>query len=98
MPSSKPDGRPRDLSTDDFYADWALTQFGPEAAEPIAKLFASLDGGLSAVTQGQGNTNLPRPSTWVGGPGGINPDTRLWEQVSKKYEFVDELALSLIHI
>ncbi len=92
LPSSKPDGRPRDLATDDFYADWALTQFGPEAAEPIAKLFASLDGGPSAVTQGQGNTNLPRPSTWVGGPGGINPDPRPWEQVNKEYEFIDGLA------
>ena len=92
MPSSKHDGRSRDLSADDFYADWALTHFGPEAAKPIAKLFASLDGGPSAVTQGQGNTNLPRPSTWVGGPGGIKPDTRLWEKVSKEYEFVEELA------
>ncbi|MHC4544999.1 MAG: malectin domain-containing carbohydrate-binding protein, partial [Planctomycetota bacterium] len=92
MPSSKPDGRPRDLSADDFYADWALTQFGPEAAEPIAKLFASLDGGPSAVTQGQRNTNLPRPSTWVGGPGGIKPDTRPWRKVSKEYEFAEELA------
>jgi hypothetical protein len=92
MPSSKSDGRPRDLSADDFYADWALTHFGPEAAKPIAKLFARLDGGLSAVTQGQGNTNLPRPSTWVGGPGGIRPDTRPWEKVSKEYEFVEELA------
>jgi len=92
MPSSKPDDRPRDLAADDFYADWALTQFGLEAAELIAKLFASLDGGLSAVTQGQGNTNLPRPSTWVGGPGGINPDPRPWEQVRAEYTFVDELA------
>ena len=92
MPSSVPDGRPRDLAAEDFYADWALTQFGPEAAEPISKLFARLDGGPAAVTQGQGNTNLPRPSTWVGGPGGINPDPRPWEQVSKEYEFVDELA------
>jgi hypothetical protein len=92
MPSSKPDGRPRDLSADDFYADWAMTHFGPEAAEPIAKFFAGLDGGASAVTQGQGNTNLPRPSTWVGGPGGIKPDPRSWQQVSKEYEFIGELA------
>ncbi len=92
MLSSKSDGRPRDLPTDDFYADWALTHFGPEAAKPIAKLFASLDGGPSAVTQGQGNTNLPRPSTWVGGPGGIKPNPRPWQQVSKEYKFVDELA------
>jgi hypothetical protein len=92
MPSSKPDGRSRDLSADDFYADWALTHFGPEAAEPVAKLFTGLDGGPSAITQGQGNTNLPRPSTWVGGPGGIKPDTRPWEKVSKEYEFAEELA------
>jgi hypothetical protein len=92
LPSSKPDGRPRDLPAEDFYADWALTQFGPEAAEPIADLFIRLDGGPSATTQAQGNTNLPRPSTWVGGPGGINPDPRPWEQVGKEYGFVDELA------
>jgi len=92
MPFSNPDGRPRDLPADDFYADWALTQFGPEVAKSIAKLFASLDGGPSAVTQGQGNTNLPRPSTWVGGPGGINPDSRPWEKISNKYKFVDELS------
>jgi len=92
MSSSVPDGRPRDLPADDFYADWALTHFGPEVATPIAKLFAGLDGGPTAVTQGQGNTNLPRPSTWVGGPGGINPDPRPWEQISKEYEFVDEMA------
>ena len=91
MPSSNPDGRPRDLATDDFYADWALTQFGPKAAKPIAKLFAGLDGGSPATGQGR-TANLPRPSTWVGGPGGINPDPRPWEQVSKEYEFVDELA------
>jgi hypothetical protein len=92
LPSSKPDGRPRDLPAEDFYADWALTQFGPEAAEPIADLFIRLDGGPSATTQAQGNTNLPRPSTWVGGPGGINPDPRPWEQVGREYGFVDELA------
>jgi hypothetical protein len=28
----------------------------------------------------------------VGGPGGIRPDTRPWEKVSKEYEFVEELA------
>ncbi|MHC4460541.1 MAG: malectin domain-containing carbohydrate-binding protein [Planctomycetota bacterium] len=92
LPASDSDGRPRDLPTDDFYTDWALTQFGPEAAGPIAKLFTHLDGGPSATTEGQRNTNLPRPSTWVGGPGGIKPDQRSWEQVSKEYTFVDQLA------
>ncbi|MBA7637047.1 hypothetical protein ES703_44679 [subsurface metagenome] len=92
LPASGPDGRPRDLPTDDFYADWALTQFGPEVAGPIAKLFTRLDGGPSATAEGQRNTNLPRPSTWVGGPGGIRPDARPAEQVSKEYAFVDELS------
>jgi len=92
LPASDSDGRPRDLPIDDFYADWAMTQFGPEAAGQIAKLFTRLDGGPSATAEGQRNTNLPRPSTWVGGPGGIKPDQRPWEQVSKEYTFVDELS------
>ncbi len=88
---SGPDGRPRDLPVDDFYADWALTQFGPQAATPIAQLFTRLDG--SPPTNGaKGTANLPRPSTWVQGPGGIQPDPRPWQQVSKEYAFVDELA------
>ena len=35
---------------------------------------------------------LPRPSTWVNGPGGIVPDSRPWSEVEKEYAFVDELA------
>jgi hypothetical protein len=92
MPATKTDSRPRDLTADDFYADWALSQFGPEAAEQIAKIFFSIDGGASAMSLGQQNTNLPRPSTWVEGPGGIRPDERPWEQVSKEYEFVEDFA------
>lgn len=92
MPATKTDSRPRDLPVEDFYADWALAQFGPEAAEQIAWIFISLDGGPSATAENQQNTNLPRPSTWVGGPGGIRPDERPWEQVSKEYEFIKDLA------
>ncbi|MBL7154520.1 MAG: hypothetical protein ISS79_12465 [Phycisphaerae bacterium] len=92
LAASASDSRSRDLPADDFYADWAAAQFGPEAAEPIAKLFVSLDGGRSSTAEGQGNTNLPRPSTWIGGPGGVKPDQRPWEKVSKEYAFVDELC------
>ena len=92
VPATTTNGRSRDLPAEDFYADWALVQFGPEAAEPIARLFISLDGGPSATAEGQRNTNLPRPSTWVGGPGGIRPDERDWMQVSKEYEFVEDFA------
>jgi len=92
MPAVMNDIMPRDLPADDFYTDWATTQFGPEAAEQISKIFISLDGGPSATSLGQQNTNLPRPATWVGGPGGIRPDERPWEQVSKEYEFAEDLA------
>ena len=91
MPGTETDGRPRDLPADDFYADWALTQFGPEVAEPLAKLFARLDGG-PPVGQERRSANLPRPSTWVNGPGGITPDERPWEQVKNEYAFVEEMA------
>jgi len=74
------------LPTEDFYADWALAQFGPEVAKPAAELFVRLDG------------RLPRPSTWVDGPGGINPDPRPWEQVAKEYAFVEEMAALRRHV
>jgi hypothetical protein len=90
LPATGADSRPRDLLADEFYADWALAQFGSEVAEPIARLFTQLDAGAAAGNQQQ--ANLPRPSTWVNGPGGIRPDERPWEQVSKQYAFVDELA------
>ena len=79
-PPSEKTGRDRFLSAADFYADWAQSQFGPEAAEPIAALFTEIDG------------NLPRPSNWVKGPGGINPDPKPWDEVREDYAFVDELA------
>ncbi|MGB9688863.1 malectin domain-containing carbohydrate-binding protein [Thermogutta sp.] len=70
----------RYLTSIDFYLDWASAQFGPEVAFEAAQIFAAIDG------------RLPRPSTWVGGPGGIVPDPRPWSEVAKEYAFVDELA------
>ncbi|MHC4505281.1 MAG: malectin domain-containing carbohydrate-binding protein, partial [Planctomycetota bacterium] len=74
------DKRPRFLPADDFYDDWAASQFGPEAAGPIARLFSRLDG------------RLPVPATWVKGPGGLKPDGAPWAKVKAQYAFVDELA------
>ena len=68
------------ICADDFYADWACSQFGPAAAQPIAEIFTQIDG------------KLPRPATWVNGPGGINPDGRFWDAVSQEYAFVNALA------
>jgi hypothetical protein len=92
LPQSDADDRSRDLPADDFYRDWAKTQFGEEVASAVAELFVRLDGGPDAGKSGQSGTNLPRPSTWVHGPGGIRPDGRPWKQVRKEYRFVDELA------
>lgn len=86
------DDRPRDLPSEDFYRDWARTHFGRTAARPIARLFTKLDGGPDVGVSTQQNTHLPRPSTWVHGPGGIVPDKRPWREVEKQYAFVDELA------
>ncbi len=66
--------------TTDFYQDWAMCQFGSEVAAPAAAIFARIDG------------NLPRPSDWINGPGGIRPDARPWEKVSAEYAYVDEFA------
>jgi len=79
-PVSEGSGAGRFLACADFYADWARSQFGEKAADPVAELFTAIDG------------MLPRPSDWVNGPGGIKPDPRPWEQVQKDYAFVDKLA------
>jgi len=77
--AADPPPAPRDIPTIDFYRDWSLHQFGPEVAPETAEIFDRLDG------------VLPRSSDWVGGPGGLKPDSRLWEQVSEEYSFVGEL-------
>lgn len=69
---------PRYLPTEDFYHDWALHQFGPEAAGKIADLFARMDG------------RLPTPAP--GCPGIIAPNGKPWSAVKADYSFVDELA------
>ena len=65
-------------STRDFYEDWALHEFGPQVGASAAAIFQKIDG------------TLPKPCTWVDGPGGIQPDPRPWEQVKKEYAFVDD--------
>ncbi len=78
--TADPPATPRRPPVDDFYRDWAASQFGPEAAADIAAIFTAID------------CNLPRPSDWVNGPGGIKPDARPWETVMRQYAFVDDLA------
>jgi hypothetical protein len=80
----------RDLPVRDFYLDWVKTSFGDEASKEIADIFCKLDGGEYS-TKTRYKTNLPRPSSWVDGPGGIIPDERPWEEVRKQYQFINEL-------
>ncbi len=70
----------RYLGTLDLYRDWSRAQFGPEAAEDIAAIFARIDG------------RHPVPVTWIGGPGNIQPDPRPWDEVKAAYAFVDDLG------
>lgn len=69
----------RHLPNGDFYADWALYQFGPEAGGRAAAIFARID------------CSLPLTSLWTNGPGALTQDYRPWEQVQKDYAFVGEL-------
>ncbi len=70
----------RSLPCDDFYADWAAANFGPETAAPIGRLFASIDGKV--------------PVSVAGGcpSGSLTPDARAWEPLREQYAFVDQLA------
>jgi hypothetical protein len=86
------DTRPRDLPSHDFYLDWAKAEFGDAVAEPAAIVFTKLDGGPDMGIGHKRDSYLPRPATWVDGPGGIVPDPRPWSEVEKEYAFVDELA------
>jgi len=76
----KIDQPPRYLSAEDFYQDWALHQFGPEASNQVAAIFNQIDG------------ILPETSRWIDGPGNIFADSRPWDSIAHKYAFVDELA------
>jgi len=68
--------RGRSMPVEDFYVDFARANFGESAAVPVGRLFARIDG-----------LNLPEPSDWKGGPGGIKPA----KVDPSSYRFVDEL-------
>lgn len=74
-------GRDRAMPVEEFYRDFACASFGANVAAAAGKLFARIDG-----------TNLPEPSKWLKGPGGIPPDGKPLTQVKASYVFVDQLA------
>lgn len=80
-----------DYPVEDFYLDWAKSNFGEQSAGTIARIFAELDGGPPFVPNTAYRTHLPRPADWRDGPGGIVPDSVVWEQRKGDYQFIDEL-------
>ena len=72
--------KPRDLPCGDFYADWSLANFGPEAAGDIAKLFTALDGKVPLA---------PADGCPVGE---LTPNATPWSTLAAQYAFVDDFA------
>jgi hypothetical protein len=81
----------RDLDASAYYADWARSEFGEEAAEQLAALFTNLDGTAPSENQNERQGRLPRPAVWADGPGGLKADTVAWTERVKDYAFVDEM-------
>ncbi len=80
----------RCLLSNDFYLDWAESQFGGTIAVRAAEIFSRLDG-LEKCDRGRlSATNMPVPADWVGGPGGVKVDSLTWQDRKGDYKFVDE--------
>lgn len=75
-------GRNRAMPVEEFYRDFARASFGANVADAAGRIFAKIDG-----------TNLPEPSTWLKGPGGIKPEGKPWSEVKASYTFVDGMAV-----
>jgi len=76
-----PDPERRTAPTEWFYEDFARANFGDSVASTAGAIFSKIDG-----------MNLPRPVTWISGPGSIVANPATWAQVAKSYGFVDEFA------
>jgi len=86
------DRKMRDMECFDFYQDWCNKQFGEEISNEMAKIFTSLDGVKEKAEKPDSySTNLPRPSQWVKGPGGIYINPHPWDSVKIQYAFIGEV-------
>ncbi len=76
------EGAPKEraMPVADFYADFARANFGADVAESAAKVLARIDG-----------VNLPEPTTWIKGPGGIKAEKKPWMEEQSRYAFVKAL-------
>lgn len=83
----------RDLPVNDFYDDWAKSQFGTEASGKIAEIFVALDGGpvYNKDKHIRRPSNLYRIADWQAGPGGILIHQQPWEILQKEFAFIENL-------
>jgi len=86
------DRKTRDLVSLDFYRGWCRIQFGESVSEPLAKLFASLDGVREKTMKlDASKSRLPRPATWINGPGNLLVNLVPWDSVKIQYNFVEAM-------
>ncbi len=82
----------RDMECLDFYQNWCKIQFGESVSESMAQLFTSLDGMKEKTTKLEsGLTRLPRPATWIDGPGNVLVNLQPWDSVQTQYNFIDKM-------
>jgi len=82
----------RDLTSADFYLNWAEIQFGEKYARQIATIFTTIDGGpLYVQGENEREANLYRTSNWIRGPGGLLTKSLSPEDIQKKFGFIDQL-------
>lgn len=87
----QPPKRKRDLPCADFYTDLSAAWFGPEIAAEMAGFFTRYDGDNGGYDVVQGRATLPRPNTWLYGPGAIVANPLPWAEAAQRYTFVEDL-------
>ncbi len=85
----------RHLPVQDFYKDFATINFGSSMSEPIAKIFASLDGNVPVSVAMNCPTGSLTPYNRTQelvkiAPNGV-VDAMTWEKISMDYGFVEEM-------
>lgn len=71
----------RSLTSPSFFNSWCQASFGKSAGRVLAPLFSNIDG-----------SRLPRPATWVQGPGGLFPSKGQCNQARSSYSFLRDFA------
>ena len=86
------DRKTRDMECLDFYQNWCKNQFGGDISEPMARIFTALDGVKEKTIQlDKGLSRLPRPATWIDGPGNVLSCQTPWDSVKVQYDFIDRM-------